>query len=268
MKTNETQNMKRPHEAFMIAFIALIIATGDLAAGPAIYNTGVDNNNQQLAGGSLDPHYQMRQLTGGNYIGNTNWTNAVVMNNSITWGEWLKPSDARWIYVTDAANLGQDWGTYEFMTTFNLSGYDPSTAVLAGKCAVDQNGTIFLNGNLVATLPDGNWNNNLTSFSLNSGFLPGLNTLTFRVRFPDGGDGMIMSGTSLSATPLPKLAITANREQFTVAWSVSATNYVLESTTNLSTQNWVTNVGAITLNSTNYYYGTNLGGSLFFRLKK
>jgi hypothetical protein len=177
---------------------------GSVAAGLSFYNTGVDRNNQQLSGGSLDPHYQMRQVSGGAYTGNSNWTSAVAMDTSITWSQWNTPSDARWIYVADAANLGQDWGTYEFMTTFDLTGYDSTTAVLAGKWALDQYGTIYLNGNLVATLPDQNWNNNLTSFNLTSGFLPGTNTLTFSVRFPDGGDGMIVSGASLSASLLPK----------------------------------------------------------------
>jgi hypothetical protein len=263
MKTDDTLKMKK------VVFLALIVATSALAAGPTFYNTGVDGNNQQLTGGSLDPHYQMRQVSGGAYTGNPNWTDAVAMNTSITWGSWIKPSDARWIYVADAANLGQDWGTYEFMTTFDLTGYDPSTAVLAGKWALDQYGTIYLNGNLVATLPDGNWNNNLTSFSLTSGFLPGTNILTFYVRFPDGGDGMIVSGASLSASPLPpELTITSSRQQFTIAWSASATNYVLESTTNLITQNWVTNVGAVQSGGTNYFYGTNTVGNLFFRLVK
>jgi hypothetical protein len=134
-----------------------------VTAGPSFYNTGVDDGNQQLSGGSLDPHYQMRQVSGGDYTGNPNWTSAVAMASSITWSAWNTPSDARWIYVADAVNLGQDWGTYEFMTTFDLTGYDPATAVLAGKWALDQDGTIYLNGNLVATLPDQNWNSNLTS---------------------------------------------------------------------------------------------------------
>jgi hypothetical protein len=265
MNTN-LKFQKRNHKWFLC--LALIATTRALAAGPAFYNTGVDDNHQQLSGGSLDSHYLMRQVSGGAYTGNPNWTNAVAMDTSITWSAWIKPSDARWIYVADAANLGQDWGTYEFMTTFDLTGYDPSTAVLTGKWALDQYGTIHLNGNVAASLPDENWNNNLTSFSLTSGFLPGTNTLTFTVRFPDGGDGMVVSGASLTASPLPQLSITANAPQFTVTWLASATNYVLESTTNLTTQNWVTNVGAIQSGGTNYFYGTNTVGNLFFRLVK
>lgn len=249
-----------------ILTLGLFVAVTAPAAGPSFYNTGVDDNNQQLSGGSLDPHYQMRQVTAGSYTGNPNWTNAVAMDTSITWGSWIKPADARWIYVADAANLGQDWGTYEFSTTFDLTGYDPSTAVLTGNWAVDQYGTIYLNGNQVASLPDGNWNSQLNPFTLTSGFLPGTNTLTFTIRFPDGGDGMVVSGSSLSALPLPLLSITSSNQIFTVTWPTTATNFALESTTNLATPNWVTNVGAVTISGTNYFYGTNPVGNLFFRL--
>jgi hypothetical protein len=245
-----------------------MVASSALRAGPAFYNTGVDNNNQQLSGGSLDPHYLMRQLSAGAYIGNPNWTNAIAMDSAITWSSWIRPNDARWIYVANAANLGQDWGTYAFMTTFDLTGYDPSTAVLTGNWALDQYGTIYLNGNQVASLPDGNWNNNLTAFTIASGFLPGTNVLTFDVRFPDGGDGMIVSGASLSASPLPMLTISSSAQQFTLAWPASVTNYLLECTTNLLPPNWVTNTGVITSNGTNFFYGSESAGSLFFRLKR
>jgi len=250
-----------------LALLAVLAAT-DTPAGPVFYNTGVDDSHQQLSGGSRDPHYLMRQTIAGAYAGNAYWTNAVAMNNSITWGSWVKPADARWIYLADAANLGQDWGTYEFMTTFDLTGYDPATAVLAGQWAFDQYGTVSLNGTPVTSLSDGNWNDTLNSFSLTSGFQPGINVLTFSVRFPDGGDGMIVSGASLSATPLPALTITPNPPGFTVAWPTSATNYVLESTTNLAMPNWVTNTTSLATASANYFYGTNLTGSIFFRLKK
>jgi hypothetical protein len=190
------------------------------------------------------------------------------MDSVITWGQWIKPADARWIYLTNAANLGQDWGTYEYMTTFDLTGYDPDTAVLSGQWALDQDGSIYLNGNLVATLPDQNWNNQLTPFSLASGFVPGANTLAFYVRHPDGGDGMIVSAASLTASALPSLSITSGGGQATVTWPATATNYVLLSTTNLSTGQWVTNSAAMTLDGTNYFYVSSSMGSSFFRLQR
>ena len=183
----------------LMTVLAVVLGISTANAGPVFYNTGVDNSGNQLSGGSSDPHYMLRQVTSGTFVGDSNWAPAVAMGASIIWPEWSKPADARWIYIADAANLGQDWGTYEFKTTFDLTGYDPSTAVLSGNWALDQYGSMSLNGSLIATLPDGNWNSHLNPFTINSGFAAGINTLTFDVRFPDGGDGMIVSGASLTA---------------------------------------------------------------------
>jgi hypothetical protein len=230
--------------ALKIAAMLLFVVSG-ANASPVFYDTGVDGNFQRLAGGSQDPHYQMRQVARGAYTGNTNWSPAIVMQSSIDWPQWLQPGDARWIYLADASNLGQDWGTYEYMTTFDLAGYDPSTVVLAGKWAVDQYGSIYLNGNLVASLSDGNWNNNLTSFNITSGFVAGTNTLTFYVRHPDGGDGMIVSGASLTAAAvsepffmlLPNASSRTNLFAFTVSGSSNIV-VVVEACTNLALPVW------------------------------
>ena len=231
-----------------VVLVTLLLAMGFLRchASPVFYDTGVDSNFQQLAGGSPDPHYQLRQVTPGAYIGNTNWSPAITMQSSIAWPQWLQPPDARWIYIADAANLGQDWGTYEYRTTFDLTGYDPSTAVLAGKWAMDQYGSIYLNTNLVATLSDGNWNNNLTAFTITSGFVSGINTLTFYVRQPDGGDGLIVSGASLTAAGLPgppiilltNPGIRTNQFGFSVSSPSNFVVVVVEACTNLSHPLW------------------------------
>ncbi|HSU56960.1 MAG TPA: hypothetical protein VLT36_23150, partial [Candidatus Dormibacteraeota bacterium] len=50
---------------------------------------------------------------------------------------------------------------------------------------------------------------------------------------------------------LCRRAISSSAQQTTVSWATSATNY--EATTNLSTQNWVTNLGGAISNGTNYF---------------
>lgn len=245
----------------------LAVLTLDANAAPVFYNTGVDNTGAQLPGGAPDPHYQMRQVTAGTYTGNTNWTPATAMDSAITWSSWIKPADARWIYIANAANLGQDWGTYEFMTTFDLTGYDPSTAVLSGNWALDQYGTIFLNGNQVASLSDGNWNGKLNPFTINSGFISGINTLTFNVRFPDGGDGMVVSGSSLTATSLPTLTI-ATGSGLTLTWPTNAAGYVLQSSPAV-TGPYSNATNAVTITGTNFSVSVQYSQpAQFFRLKK
>jgi len=43
-----------------------------------------------------------------------------------------------------------------FKTTFNLTGFDPSTASLTGRWAMDQSGSLSLNGVLEQSVTDGN----------------------------------------------------------------------------------------------------------------
>jgi hypothetical protein len=253
--------------AFATVLAIAIPTTTGLNAGPAFYNTGVDDTGAQLPGGGLDPHYQLRQLTPGAYTGNANWAPAVAMDTVITWSSWVKPADARWIYITNAANLGQDWGTYELMTTFDLSGYDPSTAVLTGQWALDQYGTIYLNGTLIATLPDQNWNSQLNPFTITSGFVPGTNTLSFDVRFPDGGDGMVVSGASLTAAAFPVLTI-ASSNGATVSWPTNAVGYTLQSSSAV-TGPYANSTNTITIVGTNFSAVVWTPQSTeFFRLKK
>lgn len=189
--------------------VPLVILTGLLfgaqfaQASPVLYPTGVDDSFVALIGGSQDTHYTM---TGnGNVI--LNGAPAVAISNSTIWWQWVKPTDARWIYNADLEDSGIR-GTYDFQTTFNLTGYNPATASISGKWAADQYGSIFLNG--IATgisLVDGNWDGNnypdLHSFTISSGFLPGINTLTFRVDLPDGGDGLLVRDTSVTANAVP-----------------------------------------------------------------
>lgn len=251
----------------LIFALAASLLAFSAQAGPVFYNTGVDTNGDQLPGGSLDLHYQMRQLTPGAYIGSSDWLPAVAMNTAITWGSWIKPADARWIYIADAANLTQNWGVYEFNTTFDLTGYDPSTAILSGQWAFDQSGTVYLNGALIVTLGDGNWDGRLNPFTINSGFINGTNTLTFNVPFPDGGDGMVISGASLTATPYPALTI-LNSNGTTITWPTNAVGYLLQSSPTANGP-YSTATNSVSLVGTNFSTTVpSSPSSEFFRLKK
>jgi len=182
----------------LAAVIALLfggIATSAIA-GPAIYNTGVDDSGHLLVGGAADSHYT--------FLEGTTSTSAVVLSDSNLWYQWDKPSDARWLYNADQFDSGyRGWAT--FTTTVDLTGHDPETAKLMGQWAADQYGYITLNGtNTGNSVSDGNWNGNLTAFSIQSGFEKGLNTLAFHVYLPDGGDGLVVSKAALSAALVPE----------------------------------------------------------------
>lgn len=166
-----------------ITALATIAAAFAAATPITIYDTGVDDSGNQLAGGSPDPHYTCVDLNGP----------AHVLSDANTWPTWLEPTDAKWIAPLDV--FEQDpTGWYTIQTTFDLTGLDPSTSRISGFWAADQYGSMYLNGNLVATVYDGNWNGNLTPFELTGGFVAGVNTLSFTIMYPDGADGLVVSG--------------------------------------------------------------------------
>jgi hypothetical protein len=174
-------------------------ASSAFATSITLFGTGADSSGLVLPGGSSDPHYTVSGP------GVTGTQQAVVYSPAAVWPGWV-PNDANsaWIGFKDSSDT-RPYGTYTFETTFNLTGYNPSTASLIGRWAADQYGSLYLNGALEQSVPDGNWNAganpNLTSFTISSGFLAGINTLDFSVVFPDGFDGLRVEPLTLTATP-------------------------------------------------------------------
>lgn len=92
-------------------------------------------------------------------------------------------NDATSSWITPSANAAQSYdqgatnGTYTLTETFDLTGYTPSTASLSGRFMADNQATISLNGNLLPFTATSftTW----TNFSANTGFVAGLNSVTF-----------------------------------------------------------------------------------------
>jgi hypothetical protein len=173
-----------------------------------LFSTGTDSSGNLLPGGSADPHYD---VTGPGVPGGGP---AAVYSPSSLWFQWA-PNDPHsgWIGFQDSFSSSPH-GDYTYVQTFDLTGYDPSTASLSGLWAADQFGSIDLNGSPTGiSVPDGNWNAgsfpNLNPFTITSGFQSGLNTLAFIVTEPDDGDGLRVSNLSLteSAVPEPSTAV-------------------------------------------------------------
>jgi hypothetical protein len=146
----------------LCCFLIAGVASG--ATIPGLYNTG-----QGLGDGMFDPHWQILSPL----------QQAVTVNAASLPGTWLaNTADSRWVWQS---SNGQPINvTRTFRTTFDLTGYDPSTAAIWGRWATDNDGlNILLNGNGTGqTSPGfGSW----TSFSLSGGFIAGVNTLDFVV---------------------------------------------------------------------------------------
>ena len=135
-----------------------------------IFNTGVDNSNNVVpADGRVDLHYQ---LNGGP---------AFVGANPIS--TWIPDGpNSNWITPTPDASQGFFGSStpYVYTTTFILPvGF--SSAMLSGQWATDNSAFMTLNGGpIVSTTPDVGYTA-FTPFSITSGFMAGVNTITFDV---------------------------------------------------------------------------------------
>jgi len=165
--------------------VALICGIPAFGLPILIDNTGVGSGGA----GTIDPNW----LIGG---GSAYVTTGSPSDYPFAWSGgpiWMaNNADSQWISpqptysalppVTDAT------GEWLFTTTFDLTGLDPGTAVIPGRWLVDNEGADILINGVPTGQTAGSWSA-WTGFTIDSGFLPGLNTLTFVINNTGGADG-------------------------------------------------------------------------------
>lgn len=180
-----------------VASLAGSAASADVVSG--LFNTGVDASGVALVGGdgTLDPHY----LVGTSDLPGVNPGDPILTYYN---GAYVADdADSRWVSYSGSPFAGV--GNFTAQTTFDLTGFDPLTAVITGDWGVDNEGEIFLNGvstgiTLTGIVAD-NFNV-LHSFTISSGFVAGINTLSFAV-FDGGSPAAVrLDNALLTADPL------------------------------------------------------------------
>lgn len=164
-----------------------------------IYNTGLDANGAKLGGGAVDAHWHI--TSGANVTG----TNAYVLQTGeVSGGTYYRYGDAQWIGLNRNATTPVGYHLYDL--TFDLTGYDASTAVLSGFWSTDNNGVLMLNGWNAAgsgtlSLTGGNTNNfrQAHAFTLTGGFVEGVNHFQIQLQNLGGPAGLAVSSLSLTA---------------------------------------------------------------------
>ena len=165
----KTRSDKVTSDQKLDRFTPSVLQQGISGTGIPIFSTGVDDSGTLLPLGSVDPHFVVVET------GNS----AVVLNPAS--GAWLpNDSTSQWIWLTSdySQNINAVW---TFRTTFDLTGFDPSTVQIDGLVAVD-NGLdgIKLNGISVSS-PSPSFTS-FNPFTIASGFQQGVNTLDFIAR--------------------------------------------------------------------------------------
>jgi hypothetical protein len=169
-----------------------------------LYNTGVDNSNVGLAILSQDTHYSLSVVGSpaaptNPYVGDASGSGLPFSCPSPGGCDPSFPSPwfhdtsvSKWITPTDNAGATANGSVYEYSLSFNLAGFDPTTASFSAQWMADAGGVISLNGSAISTLgtqasPDPTAYTSWHTFGASTGFLAGANTLTFDVfsRSPD-----------------------------------------------------------------------------------
>jgi hypothetical protein len=157
-----------------LAVTSLLAVEASAAPITGLYNTGAGS----VAGG-IDSNYSLSKVGDGSvgpfgYEG-TGWP---------TNGPWIA-NDATSQWLTPGANASTSYdafsnGTYNWSLSFDLTGYDASTAFFNGRWATDNGGTLALNG-YALTNPSTSFTQWASFSSLGAVFNSGVNVLEFTV---------------------------------------------------------------------------------------
>jgi hypothetical protein len=177
----------------------LCVAPTFAAIIPLPFNTGVNSNGTVAAGGSVDQHFTSGQT------GSLN----TVFAESLPAGGWVAPDSlSAWVGPdTQSGMVNNGLYTVDYSVTFNLTGFAPNSVSLTGQISADDYAYIYLNGVNTGILAANFsvW----TPFTLNSGFVNGINTIDFKVTNGGGPGGLRVEFASATATATPEPASVA-----------------------------------------------------------
>lgn len=151
--------------------IAVVLAASAFVSAHAASITGLVNTGT-FASGSIDTNYALNG-TGSGYVTQDNiWPVGAWIANTTT-SKWITPLENQGASLDPVVD-----GTYTWSLSFNLAGFDATTASFSGKFAADNSAVVKLNGVLIGSA---NSFASYSNFSAASGFNSGLNTLDFVV---------------------------------------------------------------------------------------
>ena len=185
------------------AYYSFTTGTANTVTGTPlpVYSTGLGTGGTgQLAGGASDPNWSVSNSNACCvYTGPAAVLSSVNLNTS-----WpVDTANSQWISWSDTSSVGPPG--YTFTQTFDLTGFDPTTAAIRGTIWVEAGATLYLNNQPVAYADNSTWQMSGqpgVPFSIgpsSSLFLAGVNTLSVVVTSSDstyGGINVLISSAT------------------------------------------------------------------------
>ncbi|MGA2032589.1 MAG: hypothetical protein ABSG68_10050 [Thermoguttaceae bacterium] len=181
--------------------MAALLAVARQSEASIIANlaTGLDaSNTLQTGNGDTDAHWKVQ-------VAGTPQAYVVVPGGADWYGGWVANGpNSSWI-ARDYTTSNNGVNTY--YRDFDLTGYNLSTVTISGSWTLDDQGTLSVNGNQVASLGNGNWGS-LSSFSVPlSDLVQGLNTISIAITQSDNYlEGVRLEGTVEGTSAIPEPA--------------------------------------------------------------
>jgi hypothetical protein len=207
------KNLGKPtmktRNSFRIALIAVITScaiTQVMAltpiSVPGLYNTGVDAGGVVRPQQSLELHYSVSGPVSTAYVV------PPVFEPVLGWAWLAAPAGSAWIgpNFTTSTVSPDPVGLYTYTLQFDLTGYDPAQIRISGDWMTDNTGELLLNGNSTGFTTGVESYKALTAFSLEAGFVAGINTLEFQVLNENVGPnptGLCVANLVAVAVPEP-----------------------------------------------------------------
>lgn len=169
---------------------------------PGLYNTGVNDSGAVLPQLSLEQHYTVSGPVSVAYV-------VPPVYDPVRGWAWAEaPAGSAWIGPNSTTNTASPdpVGLYYYSLQFDLAGFDPAKVQISGSWMTDNSASLYLNGNDTGFTKNAFGYKNLDYFTLTSGFLPGLNSLEFRVWNEDVGPnptGLVVAGLTAVLIPEP-----------------------------------------------------------------
>ena len=171
---------------------ALALAPSAHAGAPvpitSLFSTGIGANGLPVAEGSADTHYSLIASPTGSGYGATTYVTSSAPGYPI--GPWMaNSSTSQWIEPVSGTSSTHLVGLYDYQTTFDLTGFNPQTASITLRVAVDNNLTDILVNNHSTGFAYSGFTSFSNSVTINTAsfFQAGVNTLTFRTSNDSNG---------------------------------------------------------------------------------
>jgi hypothetical protein len=178
------------------AFVAAVLLPISALASPiSVHNTGVDGSDVLVAAGAPTAFWTLLSEPGG--------ASEAIGSNPYRYYNGAYAADdgvSAWVAPTASGNAGVG-GFYVYQLLVDLTGFDPSTVVVTGLFGTDNDGFIDVNGGPAAASQGFAGFGSLTSFTLNSGFVAGVNSIQIAV--DNGGDPTAIRAEFLRADATP-----------------------------------------------------------------